>query len=309
MDQTATLGLVIAVAAFGMGMAIQRGSTCAVLAVSEILRERRFDRFLSFFECGLWVALTIWLVSNSVMVPHLGSLVWVLVGGVMFGIGAAVNGACAFGSIARLGEGRLDYLLTGFSAYVVLALLDDPRWTMMPESSMIQARPMHPGIGVLFVPLLIALRAWLRPEAWRKVLALSGVMAMIGILGALLGQLHQPWPWMQVLKMTVAADQLTLIGFVALLAGSIANGLLQKRFRPVRPSLSGLRDRVLGGALMGAGSVAIPGGNDSLMLQGIPAADPRALLGYAMMLLAIASILAFVQRLGPPWRFGTAGPP
>ena len=42
--------------AAGMGLAIQRGGTCAVAAVEEVLAERRLTRLLAIVEASLWVS-------------------------------------------------------------------------------------------------------------------------------------------------------------------------------------------------------------------------------------------------------------
>ena len=39
-----------------MGYAIQRGATCAVAAVDEVVAERAFGRLLALVEAALWVA-------------------------------------------------------------------------------------------------------------------------------------------------------------------------------------------------------------------------------------------------------------
>ncbi len=45
-----------ALAAGLMGFAIQRGGTCTVAAVEEILSERRARRLLAVLQASLWVA-------------------------------------------------------------------------------------------------------------------------------------------------------------------------------------------------------------------------------------------------------------
>ena len=41
---------------FAMGYAIQRGGTCTVAAVEEVLTQRRAYRLLAMLEASLWVA-------------------------------------------------------------------------------------------------------------------------------------------------------------------------------------------------------------------------------------------------------------
>jgi hypothetical protein len=49
---------------------------------------------------------------------------------------------------------------------------------------------------------------------------------------------------------------------------------------------------------MGFGGAMIPGGNDRLLLTGIPTLSSVALEAYAALLLGIASALSLMQRAG-----------
>lgn len=117
-------------------------------------------------------------------------------------------------------------------------------------------------------------------------------MGVIGIVGAL----HQPWPWMPALRYIRTSDGLTAIGLTGLISESIANGMFRGRFRFELPGLAAVRDRFAGGLLMGAGSALIPGGNDSLILQGIPLGSALAFLAYAVLLATIVVLLLIVRR-------------
>ena len=47
--------LAAVVCVFVMGFAIQRGATCTVAAVDEVLNRRRAHRLLAMLEASLWV--------------------------------------------------------------------------------------------------------------------------------------------------------------------------------------------------------------------------------------------------------------
>ncbi|MCI0757118.1 hypothetical protein [Teichococcus vastitatis] len=91
-------------AAFMLGGAIQFGTICAVRAAEELVEHRRADSFLGFFECSLWALLVAWASGVALATPW-APPGWLCLDAVLFGAGAAVNGGCAFGSVARLGEG------------------------------------------------------------------------------------------------------------------------------------------------------------------------------------------------------------
>lgn len=292
---TALAALLFA-AAFALGVAIQHGTTCAVRAMSQLIREHRADGLLGFLECGLWALSVAWLLTPEMAVPQWEPVGWLCLGAALFGAGATMNGGCAFGSIARLGEGRFEFLLTGAGAYLAFRVLEAfaPGRATLPEQGPLPENALL--IVAICLPLLIGLRflLWRRPIG--TVLQLSMVMAVIGIIGAFAGTLHQPWPWMLALRYIGASDWLTGLGLVGLVSGSIATGVARGRFRLARPTLASAWDRFAGGMLMGAGSALVPGGNDSLILQGIPSGSPLAFLAYGILLATIGILLLTVPR-------------
>ncbi len=105
-----------------MGYAIQRGATCTVAAVDEVVTQRSFRRFLSLLEAALWVTGGLVLAQAlhvlPAMPPGYAVSVWTLVGGVLLGLGAFIDGACVFGAIARLGSGEWAYVVTPIGFFV-----------------------------------------------------------------------------------------------------------------------------------------------------------------------------------------------
>ena len=99
-----------------MGFAIQRGATCTVAAVDEVLSKRTTRRLSAFFEASFWVAglLAVAQVCGLLTRPPVGYALthWTVIGGALLGLGAYVNGACEFGAIARLGSGQWAYVFT-----------------------------------------------------------------------------------------------------------------------------------------------------------------------------------------------------
>ena len=84
---------------------------------------------------------------------------------------------------------------------------------------------------------------------------------------------------------------------LAVLAGMLVSTLQRRSFRlDWRPELSWLRN-VFGGALMGLGTAMLPGGNDALILYGIPSFSPHALPAYASLIGGAAVGLLAMKRL------------
>ena len=91
-----------------LGFAAHRSSVCTVLAVAEVLSTRRAYMFLSFVKTILWIlAITlplIWLLpSGRVSGQGWDISIYAVTGGFMFGVGATLNGGCAFSTLWKLG--------------------------------------------------------------------------------------------------------------------------------------------------------------------------------------------------------------
>lgn len=303
------LAVLLMILAFVMGLGIHRGNICAVVAVRELIRDRRGDRFFGFFECSLWATLTLWLASETLTISDWSPILWVAAGALSFGLGAVINGACAFGTVNWLGTGRLDFLLTAVGAWGGYKVVRQVLSPVLPTSPSVSfaASPWTPMLVAAGVPLLLALRWRLGSRCVRELASLSLLMALIGVVSTLLAVLHQPWPWLSVIvKSTYASNRLAYWVLAALLFGAVVSGLLTGRFRWRRPTLGDLRNRLAGGALMGLGSAVIPGGNDALIFYGLPSGDPVAFSGYLIMLAAIAAVLIFAQHVTPFWRRGNS---
>ena len=112
------LNLIIACILAGiLGFAAHRASICTVRAVAELTHSRTGYMLASIVKSALWVfAITI---PVFLLVPQTatGLTGWQLTftamfGGLLFGIGAGVNGACAYATMARMVDGEIGMLLT-----------------------------------------------------------------------------------------------------------------------------------------------------------------------------------------------------
>ena len=88
----------------------------------------------------------------------------------------------------------------------------------------------------------------------------------------------------------------------AVLLGMALSTVQRRSFRvDWRPQLSWLRN-IGGGALMGLGTALLPGGNDALVLYGIPSLSPHALPVFAAMVGGIAAALWLLRYVGVEMR-------
>ena len=84
---------------------------------------------------------------------------------------------------------------------------------------------------------------------------------------------------------------------LALFVGAVLGGLTAGRFRSTGVSAAQLSKCLLGGALMGWGSLLIPGGNDGLVLVGMPLLWPYAWVAFLTMCVTIAAAMLLRKRL------------
>jgi toxin CptA len=100
------------VIAFGLagllGFAIQRGGTCTVAAIDEIVIHRRGSRFFALLEAAIWVAgglFIFWSLKVSKQPMIAWDITWLtILGAALLGLGAVINGACVVGTISRIGN-------------------------------------------------------------------------------------------------------------------------------------------------------------------------------------------------------------
>jgi toxin CptA len=289
-----------------MGYAIQRGATCTVAAVDEIVTRRTFGRLGSLLEAAVWVGGGLVVAATLHALPHVpaghAASGWTVLGGALLGLGAYVNRACVFGTVARLGNGEWAYVVTPLGFYIG-CLTVDAVFAMPAPNAPSHASPVLSAASWLLVPFL-AFAAWriagamhaLRPaaaprldRAWSPHVATTAIgltfLAMLLLVGA--------WAYTDVLAelargmaMSVPARVLLL---VALFGGAMLGGWTDGRWRHLPPTPVQLLRCFVGGVLMGWGSLLIPGGNDGLILVGMPLAWPYAWLAFATMCATVAA--------------------
>ncbi len=324
--------LVAALATAVMGFAIQRGATCTVAAVAEIIDGGRTGRLVALVETALWVSAGILAARlagvTMALPPGFAIHAATIVGGVLLGLGAVVNGACVFGAVARLGSGEWAFAATPLGFYlgcrVAVALGGGHP---LPVAGMPAAAGVV-GLAALLV-VVIALRgsrlvrlrgsrlvrlrgsrlARLRGAAagfdsrWNPHVAtlVIGVCFVVTLLTA------GAWAYTEALADLARGGMsgptaLRLLLFVALLGGAVLGGASAGRLshRPPRPAA--VARCLAGGALMAAGSLLIPGSNDGLILLGLPLLQPYAWLAFAVMAATVTAALLALRRFSPSVR-------
>jgi toxin CptA len=302
--------LVAALCAGVMGYAIQRGATCTVAAVDEVITQRSFARLLSLLEAALWVACGLVVTEALHVLPKMpaGFAVsgWTVIGGALLGLGAYINGACVFGAIARFGAGEWAYLLTPLGFYLGCVSVGAVFAMPLPHE-LDKASPVLAASAWLALPF-VAFALWRIVRGWRSGTGTSAgrwhelvaahvwsphtATTVIGVTFVVMLLLVGGWAYTDVLAelargMTTSVGARVLLA-IALLAGAALGGWTAGRFRSTRIGASQIARCLAGGALMGWGSLLLPGGNDGLILVAMPLAWPYAWLAFATMCVTIA---------------------
>lgn len=280
-----------------MGLAIQRGGTCMVAAVDQIVRERKADKAAALGEAAIWVgglvaiaAAAGWLDADAAAYPvTLGTAT----GGLLLGIGAYVNRACVFGSVARIGSGEWSYLATPLGFFLgCLVPLTVPAPTPSGGNAPVAGAPVlllvlifgglavYRIVGAARAPNLGA-HLW-HPHRATLLIAIAFVSAMLTV-GA--------WAYTDALA-AIARQMDAMISIrgimvIALLAGAVAGGALAGKLRREAPQLGTALRCTAGGMLMGMGAALVPGSNDGLILLGLPELAPHAWVAVGVMTAAI----------------------
>jgi toxin CptA len=303
-----------------MGYAIQRGATCTVAAMDEIVRERRAHRLMAMLEASIWVAGSFLLAQAlgfAIALPmgHATSVLAIL-GGLLLGAGAYVNQACVFGAIARLGSGEWAYVFTplGFLAGAWMIAVWMPAVTHASIISPLTAFPVSLALAaavfmvVRIVPAIVgvlrahpssttAVRKEIGGRLWRP----EAATAVIGVTFFFLLVIEGAWAYTDVLneaaqgKWQNIAPRAGLL--LALLAGATLGGWTAGRLRRVMPGWRSIALCFAGGALMGAGSAIIPGSNDGLILLGMPLLFAHAWIAFLAMAVGIGALMLLRHAL------------
>jgi toxin CptA len=296
-----------------MGFAIQRGATCTVAAVDELVTRRRVTRLVSLVEASAWVVAGL-LLARALGIPRTmpgGYPVGIatVTGGALLGFGAYVNRACVFGAIARLGSGEWAYIATPLGFYVGCLsvsqlpfapaaegargspILDGPAWLALLAAAFVVLRAGHALFGASagkHSSLREHVATTLRTRIWSP----HAATCVIGVAFVVILLLSGAWAYTDVLAELahgMASSLPARIGLLAaLFAGAVAGGVTAGRFRVTRVTTGALLRCLAGGVLMGWGSLLIPGSNDGLILVGMPLLLPHAWIAFLTMCVVIA---------------------
>jgi len=302
-----------------MGLAIQRGATCTVAAVDQVVNQRKAARLVALGEASLWVCAGL-LAAHAL---HL-AMRWptghaltlrTLAGAVLLGLGAWVNRACVFGAIARFGSGEWVYALTPAGFYLG-SLLGARHGGVEPPSPLVGGVDMFAMSPVAWI--VAAAFAWrlgaacLRGRAALRDKAAAGLWSphaatsVIGVAFLAMLLLVGAWAYTDALADLARGMTQGLAGRLSLaaclLAGAVVGGWTGGGFRHRRIDAPAAARCLAGGAMMGWGSLLIPGSNDGLILVGLPMLWPYAWAAFLTMCVSIGLAVWIQGRIEDRWR-------
>jgi uncharacterized membrane protein YedE/YeeE len=308
-----------------LGFAVHRASLCTVRTIAEIFTTRKAYMMAAMLKTVLWVmavSVPILLFLPGTAAPNRSYAITVaaITGGFLFGVGAAVNGGCAFSTLGHLANGNLWMLTTlfgfciGVAGLSIIVPMIEPCQALTPLLFEAPKPLIFTVLALLWLFLCWEIfRLWksrAKGNSWIQLFLsrhyrLSTAALVLGFSGGVLYALHDAWTYTNALKRQVQSlwqpleQSLTinLLLFLALFCGMLLSawqrGSLRLRWRRIQT----WPRHLIGGTLMGAGAVLIPGGNDTLMLKSLPGLSPHAIPAFVALLFGIGVTLLFMRLL------------
>ncbi len=315
--------LAVIIISFLVGFAMKRGGLCTYAAVLQLVQQKKLERMMVFWGAAAWATLIVlplaWSLPNTISLAHTHHhLLIAIVGGSILGVGAFLNKGCFFGTFVQLVSGNLNYLATllGLATGIVITYLYLNPYIPVPSSISEVNKPnttaylwlLGMGVFALFMVFSIKLSghslvkkmAGLCSLSWQSSLS----MLIIGTGGGLLYATVSGWNYADVLANSITPlikpnvtgpSSIALTSTVAMVSGGIIAAVTVKEFAIKAAHFLVMISCFMGGMLMGIASLLTPGGNDGMILKGIPSLAPHAMIGYLMMVLVML-LLVYVFR-------------
>ncbi|GAM62958.1 hypothetical protein JCM19232_4635 [Vibrio ishigakensis] len=284
------------VSIFILGYLAQTSGLCMVRGVKELTAGKPLFLIAIFFSGSFaWLPLLVAQISghgfasSSLMPTYL-----TLVGGLLFGMGAAFNGGCGVSTISRLTRGHVSMLATVVGWLTSWFLLYELyTFSVVREEIEISSFVVFTGLGLLSITLLILVVRY-EHEDKNKCLMILG----IGVMAGLVFVFEHGWTPSSILKDAslstwtdngdVTFPALHRFILIALLAlGMVAAAVITKTFSFDSPNVIEIGKHYLAGILMGFGAAMAGGGNDSQLLVALPSFSLSGLVAVVAIIFGI----------------------
>lgn len=314
-----------------MGFVADRTNLCTVSAVAEIMTERRAYTLWNITKIVLWILAITTLIDFFLEVTPMNDdrfiLGWMsLVGGLIFGAGAALNGGCSLQTITRLGRGNLGVILSvvGMPLGAALARVLLIRFPELLPTREAEPLALPGALQLTLVVLSCLLILWesarlmrgYRLSQWKARLLAADYQpassaALLGIANGMLFFLVGTWMFTYTLIQSLTnvfypdsvlyrAIPVQLWWLLSAYLLGITVSAIHSRHALLQTTPKPMWIRYFfGGVLMGLGAALVPGGNDMLLFNGIPGLSVHALPAYLAMLMGIGVALLVIMKFFP----------
>lgn len=301
-----------------LGFSAHRAGLCTVKAAAEVLTSRRGHFLWSFVKSAAWVMALVAVFGafgHATRFTHWPLTGLSVLGGVLFGVGAGLNGGCTFSTLTRAVDGNTGLWLT--VAGWPMGMWVAARLPFSYPTSIVTQQPDYPlavlavlGLALLLEGGLIVRRFWRKHKLHRvlgaSVYTLSAGAALVGISNAVIVETTGPWSFSSTILCGVATRSGTSCAQPVLAWAILGAAILGMVFSSLQRGSFGLRlpraraalRHGAGGLLMGMGTVLVPGGNDGMILFGIPSLSPHAIPAYAGLFGGILATLLVMRAFG-----------
>jgi len=286
-----------------LGYLAQTTGLCLVRGVNETLSGKPlFLLAILFSGTFSWISF-LSAQSMELRTPFISYEVTVysVIGGLMFGCGAAFNNGCGVSTISKLARGQLAMLAT-ICGWLV-------GWWLL-TSFLTAMEPVHYSVdgywhyGMLIITSIGVLLFMSRLNQPNKKLWLS--MLAIGLMASFVFLIEAKWTpsallkdisysmWFEGATQWPSLERFILIG--SLITGMVLAAFKTQSFKLEIENWKSILKHLIAGILMGVGAAIANGGNDSQLLLALPALSPAGFSSVASMLVGIFLGLKIVQR-------------
>lgn len=279
------------------GWMVQRGGFCLVAAVSRAM-EKRPERLLLILAIAFVSVLVVLLFQAPLNYSPTGKALWSsLFGAIFFGIGAALNRGCFFGTLSNMARGDVHMLFTLVGMMATAACLPAGFFaTLPPEQG-------HPSLLLGLFLLTGSLICWSRcrrnDHMWSVIRLLIpgltfGFIYTTHIGWSLSGLLTESWHF---IRHNQTINGIRIAGFSAFLTGMILYHFYYQDFILSRWSITKGIKHFAAGIIMMIGASMMGGGNDNLLFHKLPSLTLEVFLLLFIMLSSIAMTLFIFENM------------
>ncbi|WOH38015.1 YeeE/YedE thiosulfate transporter family protein [Thalassotalea fonticola] len=286
-----------------IGYLAQTTGLCMVRGVNESV-DGNHEFLIAILLSGVffWVAILLSNYLNTpVDIPTYSASWWFVFGGVVFGLGTALNHGCGVSTLSKLARGDLKMIVTILGWLVGWSVL----YYWQPQIELIAVKHNSTIVNGSLIILSLAILVWSlfgdnkRKRLWFSMLGiglLAGFLFLYErhwtpsgllhhVIDTLLHENQQAWPKLE-----------RYILFIALISGMFLAAWRSKKFELQGISLTAVATHLFAGSLMGLGAALAMGGNDSQLLISLPSFSPAGFVSVLGMLVGIRLGL-FVHKL------------